>query len=272
MSGGDNKQLFVKQLETQEKTTKEAEILAHVMGHPNVITLHHHSTETCKLYFEYASGGDLQDLLDEHGFAESHTILVMRTLLKALCFLHKIGIVHRDLKPSNLVFMDSTDISSLKIADFGISTFLNAPGANSTSGTRGYQAPEVYSGKGYGMKVDVFSVGVIAYCLLFSDRMPFGKEDSGPSLIPLVFPDDVPLSPLARDFLSKLLEFDPEKRPTAEEASRHPWLAGLSFHREQQRKSSYHDTYHFFKGSKGVDMNMESGDFASQNYVLRKNK
>lgn len=38
------------------------------------------------------------------------------------------------------------------------------------------------------------------------------------------FPDS---NKQAVDLMEKLLQFDPRKRPTAEEALRHPWLASL---------------------------------------------
>jgi len=43
----------------------------------------------------------------------------VKTLLEAVCDLHKVGICHRDLKPDNIMFDPETD--SLKLIDFGVS-------------------------------------------------------------------------------------------------------------------------------------------------------
>jgi calcium/calmodulin-dependent protein kinase I len=34
--------------------------------------------------------------------------------------MHSFGLMHRDLKPENLLFMQKDDLSTLKIADFGL--------------------------------------------------------------------------------------------------------------------------------------------------------
>jgi len=36
------------------------------------------------------------------------------------------------------------------------------------------------------------------------------------------------ISDKAKDFITKLLTYDPEKRPTAQEALSHPWIQELS--------------------------------------------
>lgn len=36
-------------------------------------------------------------------------------------YLHSNEIVHRDLKPDNILISDPSDLSSLKVADFGLS-------------------------------------------------------------------------------------------------------------------------------------------------------
>jgi serine/threonine protein kinase len=51
--------------------------------------------------------------------------------------------MHRDLKPENILYKTKEDHSSLKIADFGLSTFVDdVPYMYPKCGTPGYVAPE----------------------------------------------------------------------------------------------------------------------------------
>lgn len=91
---------------------------------------------------------------------------VMRNLLQALEYLHSKGIVHRDLKPENLILASKENDYNLKIADFGLASFI-AKGdlLYLRCGSPGYVAPELLEDKGYYCKADVFSAGVILYVM-----------------------------------------------------------------------------------------------------------
>ena len=93
-----------------------------------------------------------------------------------------------------------------------------------------YVAPEVLLNE-YTYKVDMWSIGVIAYILLCGFA-PFAGDTDYDTLqlvarAPLEFPSPEwdSISEEARDFVTKLLDRDPTKRPTADEALKHPWIA-----------------------------------------------
>ena len=67
-----------------------------------------------------------------------------------LDYLHNKGIIHRDLKPENLILASKENDYNLKIADFGLASFI-APGENLflRCGSPGYVAPELLEDKGY---------------------------------------------------------------------------------------------------------------------------
>jgi calcium-dependent protein kinase len=83
----------------------------------------------------------------------------------------------------------------------------------------------------YTYKVDIWSIGVISYILLCGFA-PFAGDTDYDTLqlvarAPLEFPspewDDI--SHQAIDFVTKLLDRNPDTRPTAEKALQHPWIA-----------------------------------------------
>lgn len=74
---------------------------------------------------------------------------VMRSLLKAINYVHQQNIVHRDLKPDNILIDDENDLESIKIADFGLSAEYNFNSIDMITrlGTIIYMAPELYAKK-----------------------------------------------------------------------------------------------------------------------------
>lgn len=75
--------------------------------------------------------------------------------------------MHRDLKPDNIMFKTESDLSSVKIVDFGLATVTNSYPLFPKCGTPGYVAPEVVNYKDgdtlYNEKCDIFSLGVILF-------------------------------------------------------------------------------------------------------------
>jgi NIMA (never in mitosis gene a)-related kinase len=83
----------------------------------------------------------------------------------ALKHLHDRKILHRDIKCQN-VFLTKSSI--IKLGDFGIARVLNhtLEVARSMVGTPYYLSPEIYEGRPYAFKSDIWSLGVLLYELL----------------------------------------------------------------------------------------------------------
>jgi len=124
--------------------------------------------------------------------------------------------------------------SELVLADFGIAKTLDSPGAVLTSmaGSFGYAAPEVMLKQGHGKAVDMWSMGVITYTLLCG-YSPFRSENladlveeckSGRIIFHERYWKDV--SKDAKEFILTLLQPEPKRRATSQDALKHIWLTG----------------------------------------------
>ena len=103
--------------------------------------------------------------------------------------------------------------------------------AKTTCGTPGYVAPEVLQQLPYGKACDYWSIGVVAFILL-SGTPPFYEEDTYElyetiKACKYSFKDETwkSVTDEAKDFISKTLVADPEKRMTSIEMMAHPWMS-----------------------------------------------
>lgn len=93
-------------------------------------------------------------------------------------------IIHYDLKPGNILFQNNGEV---KITDFGLSKIMEEDSefvelTSQGAGTYWYLPPECFEMGGkqppmISSKVDVWSVGVIFYQLLYGKK-PFGNDMS----------------------------------------------------------------------------------------------
>ncbi|WWD15596.1 hypothetical protein CI109_100018 [Kwoniella shandongensis] len=212
---------------------------------------------------------DLHRVIRTQDLSDDHCQYFLYQTCRALKALHSAEIIHRDLKPSNLLLNANCDLKVCdfglaRSSTIGLAGDGNAQGfMTEYVATRWYRAPEVMlSFRMYTKSIDVWSVGCILAEMLngkplfpgkdyhhqlglildvlgtptidefqaitskrsrdYLRGLPMHRKRSFASLYPNA-------NPLAVDFLTKTLTFDPRKRYTVEQCLAHPYL------------SAYHD-------------------------------
>ena len=115
---------------------------------------------------------------------EEVVLYVLREILRGLYYMHRNYVVHRDIKSENIFLSFEGEV---KIGDFGSVAQLTEEREirNTLVGTPFYLAPEIVRGDNYGAGVDVWSLGILAYELVFKQPL-FSECKSFAELFPKI--------------------------------------------------------------------------------------
>ncbi|KAA6374451.1 MAG: putative protein kinase, partial [Streblomastix strix] len=161
---------------------------------------------------------------------------VLRALIiQILCgmnIFHDSGLIHRDIKPDNIL-LNSPPGSGLvhaKISDFGFAKYEDLINEQTyTAGTLPFMAPEMFKKPLIvTQKVDIYALGITFYHLI-THKYPVNEssfEEQGKKINQMKSIERPPeiSDNLLWNLLSKMLEFDPDKRIIASDALIHPFL------------------------------------------------
>jgi cyclin-dependent kinase len=232
------------------------------LQHPQIVRLYDvvHTEHKLTLVFEFLDQ-DLKKYLDVCDSGLDLPILksFLFQLLTGVAYCHHHRVLHRDLKPPNLLINRE---GQLKLADFGLARAFGIPVRSYTHEvvTLWYRAPDILmASRKYSTPVDIWSVGCIFAEMcngrpLFSgtseadqlDKIfrllgtvqPYKGIEELPEYSPHVLPQYPPprngigslvptLDPCGVDLLSRMLQYDPSKRITAQKALEHPFFNSI---------------------------------------------
>ena len=240
------------------------------INHPSIVNVTGAAEDKNNFYMEmeYCPSGDLSHCLWPNkgsNYFEKIIKTVSVQLLLGLKTIHQNSIIHCNLKPSNIII---DEFGNVKICDFKKALNANKMTIqdikrNKTAMTPCYTAPELFSENGiYSFKTDLWALGCIMYEMAIG-QVPFFEERVN-KLIMKIINDDVNFNKKQfnqysiefMDVLRKLLEKDPDKRPSWGEIENYPFW-GLNYNNTtlsaKRRMNSNPNNRHFF--SNNVEIN-----------------
>uniref|UniRef100_A0A2D4KUL5 non-specific serine/threonine protein kinase n=3 Tax=Micrurus paraensis TaxID=1970185 RepID=A0A2D4KUL5_9SAUR len=172
---------------------------------------------------------------------KTECLVIFLQIAEAVHFLHSKGLMHRDLKPSNIFFtMDNI----VKVGDFGLVTAMDhdeeeesvltpVPAYDRHTGqvgTKLYMSPEQIYGNAYSHKVDIFSLGLILFELLYPfstqmERVRILSEVRNLTFPPLFIKEYA----LEHKMVKHMLSPSPTERPEAADIIENPLFEDLEF-------------------------------------------
>ena len=191
--------------------------------HPNIVRLYDSYIEGDVLFIlmENAAGGALYDQIveaakNESFFPEEVILKWFVQIMLALKHVHDHKILHRDVTAKNVFMSGEGDV---KLGDFGISKQLSTQTnlASTVIGTPNYLSPEIWQGRAYDAKSDVWALGCIL-CQMSALKQPFTQPDL-PSMMNAItnaqytpVPDHY--SDMLKTLVASIIRPRPQDRPT----------------------------------------------------------
>lgn len=135
--------------------------------HPNIIKCYEIVSDIDAVYIimEYCECGDFSKLTKKP-MTERVAKYYFKQIVDAVIYMDKNNIIHRDMKPKNILLTNNN--TEIKICDFGFAREKNSLKRISTiCGSPLYMAPEILCESPSNESVDVWSIGIILYEMLF---------------------------------------------------------------------------------------------------------
>ena len=163
---------------------------------------------------EYFQGSlDLYNymLARKNKFCEDEARGIWHDLLIGIGELHAMGIYHRDLKLQNVVYL--AEQRRAKIIDFGMATCFPEP--EGVVGSPMFMSPQVLGNSKYTHKCDIWSLGIIFFCMVFRTS-PYGDTVNTKLILEkmkkfksegIPFPHDVYISSHCKQVIAACLQY-----------------------------------------------------------------
>ncbi|KRW98506.1 Protein kinase-like domain [Pseudocohnilembus persalinus] len=207
-----NKEVFKQNPKVKELFNCEIESLKKI-NNPNVVKYldDFETKNNSYLVLEYCNDGNMEEYIENKPnqvLSEKEAISLFHQILNGYKALHEQNIIHRDLKLENILRHND----QIKLCDLGFAKQLNSPQETTKTilGTSVTMAPEILLGKKYGIEADIYSLGVILYCMVLG-RYPY-KANNDEDLIYMIKTEplrlqrkNIKISPQLKDLLIQIL-------------------------------------------------------------------
>lgn len=248
VSKSDPNQIFaVKEFRKRKKSEEYHEYLrkmtneyciASTMWHKNIVHTVDivHEDDRWYVVMEYCEGGDLFSIIKSGQQSREEVLCYFKQIITGVAYLQEHGVCHRDLKPDNILINKDRFI---KIADFGSSCVFHLQWESCLHKVKGlcgsspYIAPEEYEDGEYdGQSVDLWSIGIVLFTMLFRELPWESAQSSNPNYSKYLETGHIPQVETLeildlKNVLYRLLERNPTKRIKIGELMSLQWFSEI---------------------------------------------
>ena len=169
-----------------EMFKREAKIAVN-LSHSNIVSIYEFGVQNSQFFLvmDYVEGRNLRQILNKLKSANQHlgvdqVVFMIKEVAAGLDHAHRcldgstgkpLNITHRDISPQNVMISFEGEV---RIVDFGIAkdeTQMEATRAGTIKGKFGYMSPEQAEGQMVDLRTDIFSLGIVLWEMLASDRL-----------------------------------------------------------------------------------------------------
>ena len=206
--------------------------------HPNIIVYHDCYDYTGIWIIEELMACSLTDLILDRPEQIPEDIIgyVLYEVLKGLHFLHSKNRIHRDIKSDNILISAQGEI---KIADLGYAAQLgrDRQDRSTFAGTLLWMPPEILKRENYGVKIDIWSLGIVGVELAEGEP-PYYVKVQRDVVQSILNQDSYTLKEPEKwsseyvDFLNRALVKEPQHRASCQELLNHQFIQNSQHNRE----------------------------------------
>lgn len=208
-------EIFIKEFFTLQKLDHSGIIKAFDFG----TVLHTEGEESIEMgssfiTMEYFDGVEL--LSSTEIKSEKNLKEITKQICAVLYYLHQSKYIYYDLKPENILVSFKDGFPQIRLIDLGLAEYSPSISDYEIKGTPYYIAPELLKKENHNHSVDLYSLGIILYQIVYS-KFPFDAKtemDIYKAAIELnyEFPTSADFTKEFLGIIKFLLEKDPEKR------------------------------------------------------------
>lgn len=200
--------------------TWEREVEIHSrLTHPHIVRLVDYFLVKDQLFMvlENCSRGTLLRYMSRRTLDDYQVMKLFRQACLAVAYLHSRRVLMRDIKPENIL-LDAQ--GNVKLCDFGWSAFEHdASECSLKAGTFEYMSPETLKRQPQSFPADIWGLGVLLYEMATGNEPFVAMTPVG--MLNLMARNAVDFQAVkslpARDLIKRMLNYDPERRPSIQE-------------------------------------------------------